>query len=104
MTSSVSARAWMVPVIALFVSAFAICTAEFIIAGLLPAIAADLAVDIPTAALLISGYALGVAIAGPVFALMTSSLPRRPLMIGLMLIFIAGNILCAVSTSYWMLL
>jgi MFS family permease len=56
-------------------SAFAICTAEFIIAGLLPAISHDLDVDIPTAGLLISGYALGVAIASPVFALLTGKLP-----------------------------
>lgn len=94
----------MVPVLALFLSAFAICTAEFIIAGLLPAIASDLNVDIPTAGLLISGYALAVAVASPLFALLTGGLPRRPLMIALMLIFVLGNILCALSTSYWMLL
>jgi DHA1 family inner membrane transport protein len=97
-------RGWMIPVVALFLSAFAICTAEFIIAGLLPAIAADLKVDIPTAGLLISGYALGVAIASPVFALLTGKVPRRPLMMVLMGIFVLGNILCALSTTYWMLL
>jgi DHA1 family inner membrane transport protein len=104
MIAATTSRSWMIPVIALFLSAFAICTAEFIIAGLLPAIAGDLKVDIPTAGLLISGYALGVAIASPVFALLTGNLPRRPLMIVLMLIFVAGNILCALAATYWMLL
>jgi DHA1 family inner membrane transport protein len=104
MSEAAASRSWMIPVVALFLSAFAICTAEFIIAGLLPAIAGDLGVDIPTAGLLISGYALGVAIASPVFALVTGSLPRRPLMIVLMLIFVVGNILCALATTYWMLL
>jgi DHA1 family inner membrane transport protein len=104
MAEATTSRGWMVPVIALFLSAFAVCTAEFIIAGLLPDIAHHLSVDIPTAGLLISGYALGVAIASPVFALLTGSLPRRPLLIVLMAIFVLGNILCALATSYWMLL
>jgi predicted MFS family arabinose efflux permease len=42
MIAATTSRSWMIPVIALFLSAFAICTAEFIIAGLLPAIAGDL--------------------------------------------------------------
>ena len=104
MADAALSRSWMIPVIALFLSAFAINTAEFVIAGLLPSIAHDLGVDIPTAGFLISGYALGVAIASPVFALLTGSLPRRPLMMVLMAIFVVGNVLCAFATSYWMLL
>ena len=53
---------------------------------------------------MISGYALGVAIASPVFALLTGRMPRRPLMIALMGIFVVGNVLCALATTYWMLL
>lgn len=104
MSDVTTSRNWMVPIVALFLSAFAICTAEFIIAGLLPAIAKDLAVEIPTAGLLISGYALGVAIASPVFALLTGGVSRRRLMIVLMGIFVLGNILCALATTYWILL
>jgi DHA1 family inner membrane transport protein len=104
MAEATTSRGWMIPVISLFLSAFAICTAEFIIAGLLPSIAHDLAVDIPTAGLLISGYALGVAVASPVFALLTGGLPRRPLMVVLMAIFVVGNVLCGLATTYWVLL
>ena len=92
------------PLIGLFLAAFAVGTTELIIAGLLPALAADLHVDIPTAGLLITGYAIGVAIGGPILAIFTGSLPRRPLLLALMVVFVAGNMLCALSTDYWMLL
>jgi MFS transporter, DHA1 family, inner membrane transport protein len=97
-------RSWVLPVFALFLAAFAVGTTEFIIAGLLPALATDLAVDIPTAGLLISGYAIGVAVGGPLLALVTGGLPRRPLLLILMAIFILGNALCALAPSYWLLL
>lgn len=97
-------RRWMMPVVALFVATFAICTAELIVLGLLPALATDLQVDIPTAGLLITGYALGVAIASPILALVTGGVSRRLLLIATMVIFVAGNILCALATAYWMLL
>jgi DHA1 family inner membrane transport protein len=104
MAEAATSRSWMIPVWGLFVAAFAVVTAELIIAGLLPEVAADLRVDIPTAGLLITGYALGVAIIGPVLALVTATLPRRALLLGLVAIFIVGNCICAISTSYWMLL
>lgn len=99
-----TARNWMVPIIALFLAAFAVCTSELIIAGVLPALAADFAVDIPTAGLLITGYALGVAVASPILALITTGLSRRFLLIGVMAVFVAATGLCAISNSYWMML
>ncbi len=92
------------PLFALFGAAFAIGTTELVIAGLLPALAADLSVDIPTAGLLITGYALGVAVGGPVLTLSTGRLPRRALLLAMMLVFVAGNALCALATSYWLLM
>ena len=79
------------PLFALFVAAFAVGTTEMVVAGLLPALAADLAVDIPTAGLLITGYALGVAVGGPILILGTGRLPRRGLLIAMMLVFVLGN-------------
>jgi DHA1 family inner membrane transport protein len=104
MEREASARSWLVPVAAILVAVFAVCTSELVIAGLLPAIAIDLAVDIPTAGLLISGYALGVAVAGPLLALATASIPRKMLLLAVMAVFVAGNVLCALSTGYAMLL
>ncbi len=92
------------PLFALFVAAFAVGTTELVIAGLLPALAADLAVDIPTAGLLITGYALGVAVGGPILILATGRFPRRALLLTMMLVFVAGNVLCALATSYWLLM
>jgi DHA1 family inner membrane transport protein len=92
------------PLLALFVSAFAVGTTELVIAGLLPALAADLAVDVPTAGLLISGYAMGVAVGGPLLALATTGLPRRSLLLALMAVFVAGNVLCALAPGYGLLM
>jgi len=95
---------WLMPVGALFVATFAVNTGENIVAGLLPVIAADLHVDIPTAGQLITGYALGVAIAGPALALVTTGISRRLLLFIVMAAFILGTVGCALSTSYAMLL
>lgn len=95
---------WLMPVGALFVATFAVNTGENIVAGLLPVIAADLHVDIPTAGQLITGYALGVAIAGPALALVTTGISRRLLLFIVMPAFILGTVGCALSTSYAMLL
>lgn len=99
-----NSRGWLVPVFALFVSAFAVCTAEMIVAGVLPALARDLGVDIATAGLLITGYAIGVALFGPALALATNHVSRRVLLIALMAVFVVGNVLCALATNYWALL
>ena len=104
MAEATTSRGWMIPVFGLFIAAYAVVTAELIIAGLLPNVAADLKVDIPPAGLLITGYALGVAIVGPILALVTATLPRRALLLGLVVVFIVGNGICAISASYGMLL
>jgi DHA1 family inner membrane transport protein len=88
----------------LALSAFAIGTTEFVIMGLLPDVSRSLAVSIPTAGWLISGYALGVAIGAPIMAILTASLPRKRALLALMAIFIVGNILCALAAGYGFLM
>ncbi|HZV11314.1 MAG TPA: MFS transporter, partial [Novosphingobium sp.] len=90
--------------LALSVGAFGIGVTEFAPMGLLPVIAGDLGVSIPTAGLLISAYALGVVLGAPLMTLTTGRVPRRALLIGLAGIFTAGNLLAALSGSYAMLL
>ena len=90
--------------LALSVGAFGIGVTEFAPMGLLPVIAHDLGVSIPTAGLLISAYALGVVIGAPLMTLTTGRVPRRTLLITLAGIFTAGNLLAAVSTGYGMLM
>lgn len=88
------------PLFVLALASFGIGTTEFVIMGLLPDIARDLAVSIPKAGMLVTGYALSVAIGAPIMALLTSRFQRKTTLIALMGIFIVGNILCAVASSY----
>jgi len=92
------------PILALAVGAFGIGVTEFAPIGMLPIIASDLGVSIPTAGLLVSAYALGVLIGAPLMTLTTARWSRRTLLVALMGIFTAGNLLAAVSHSYAMLL
>ncbi|MDT3721289.1 MFS transporter [Pseudomonas oryzihabitans] len=90
--------------IVLALSAFAIGTTEFVIMGLLPNVAADLGVSIPSAGWLVTGYALGVAVGAPFMALATAHWPRKRALLALMGIFIVGNLLCALASGYGMLM
>ncbi|MDX3101525.1 MFS transporter [Nonomuraea angiospora] len=89
---------------ALAISAFGIGTTEFIINGLLPEVAADFHVTIPAAGLLVSGYALGVAVGGPPLTMLGGRLPRKTMLLSLMVLFIAGNLLSALAPSYAVLM
>ena len=90
--------------LALAVSAFAIGTTEFISVGLLPLIAEDLSIPVTTAGLTVSLYALGVTFGAPVLTSLTSRIPRKTLLLWIMIIFIAGNSLAAFATSIQLLL
>lgn len=92
------------PILALAIASFCIGTTEFVIMGLLPEVAADLGVSIPSAGLLVTGYALGVVIGAPIIAIATASLPRKPVLIGLAMLFVVGNLFCAIAPNYWMLM
>ncbi len=85
---------------ALTISAFAIGTTEFVIVGLIPTIATDLQVSLPSAGLLVSLYALGVAIGAPVLTALTGRMPRKTLLIGLMVLFTLGNLLAWKAPGY----
>lgn len=86
--------------LALTLGAFAIGTTEFVIVGLIPTLAADLGVDLPSAGLLVSLYALAVAIGAPLLTALTGRVPRKPLLIGLMALFTAGNVVAWLAPGY----
>lgn len=89
-----------IALLALTLSAFAIGTTEFVIVGLIPTIAADLGVDLPSAGLLVSLYALGVAVGAPLLTALTGKLPRKLLLLALMVLFTAGNLLAWQAPGY----
>ncbi|MFJ2599005.1 MFS transporter [Streptomyces erythrochromogenes] len=86
--------------LALAVGAFGIGTTEFVIVGLLPEVADDLSVSIPSAGMLVTGYALGVVVGAPLMTAAGARLPRKTMLVVLMAIFIAGNLLCALAGDY----
>ncbi|MEV7628760.1 MFS transporter [Actinoplanes sp. NPDC089786] len=90
--------------LALAISAFGIGTTEFVIMGLLPEVSADLDISIPVAGTLVSGYALGVVVGAPILALAATRVNRRRALVGLMLLFVAGNLLSAVAPTYAVLM
>jgi MFS transporter, DHA1 family, inner membrane transport protein len=91
-------------VLSLAVSAFAIGVAEFLVVGVLPAIARDLAVSLEMAGALVSLYALALALGTPFIVIGLSRLPRKTVLIGFMILFLVGNLLAALSVNYAMLL
>jgi len=101
MSSSFQAR---LPLLALAIAAFAIGTTEFVIMGLLPQIALDLGVSIPRAGLLVTGYAMGVVVGGPVLVLLMVRTPQKSALLLLMALFTLGNAACALAPNYALLM
>jgi len=89
---------------ALAAATFAIGTTEFVVVGLIPEIAADFSVSIPATGLLVSLYALSITVGTPIVSVLTGFLPRRGLVIALMILFTACNLAAAIAPSYGMLL
>ena len=88
----------------LMLASFAIGTGEFVIVGLVPELASDLQVSVPTAGLLISVYALSVAFGSPVVAALLSSASPRRALLALMLLFVAGDAACAVAPGFGLMM
>jgi DHA1 family inner membrane transport protein len=91
-------------VFALALAAFCIGSTEFIVSGILLSVSSDLGVSIPTAGLLVTGYAAGVAVGGPLLGLLMTRIPLKPAILGVMAIFAVGQLLCALAPNYELLL
>ncbi|MFD8822854.1 MFS transporter [Streptomyces sp. NPDC059605] len=83
---------------------FLMGTTEFVIAGLLPELAGDLGVGVPRAGLLITAFAVGMIVGGPVMALATLRLPRRRTLIWALAVFALGHVVAALSDSFTVVL
>ncbi|MDQ0604280.1 DHA1 family inner membrane transport protein [Streptomyces canus] len=90
--------------IALALGGFGIGLTEFLIAGLLPQVASSLAVSEAAAGWLISGYALSVAIGAIALTAATTRLPRKQVLVGLVALFVIGNLLSALAPNYQVML
>lgn len=90
--------------LALAIGAFGIGTTEFVIMGLLPEVAGDFGVSIPTAGLLVTGYALGVVLGAPLMTVLGTRISRKRMLMLLMVLFVAGNLLSAVAPVFGVML
>src|SRR5215210_994039 len=90
--------------VALALGGFGIGLTEFLIAGLLPQVASSFAVSEAAAGWLISGYALSVAIGAIALTAATARLPRKGVLVGLVTLFVIGNLLSAVAPTYQVML
>ena len=97
---SLSPRRVAAAIAALSVGSFAIGTTEFVTMGLLPEMADSVSVSIPAAGHVISAYALGVVVGAPVIAIFGARLPRRALIIALMVAFAVANVTSALAQDY----
>ncbi|WP_240325268.1 MFS transporter [Amycolatopsis thermalba] len=91
-------------VFSLMLVVFGLTTGEFVIAGLVPDVAAGLSVSVPAAGLLVSAYAVGMIVGGPVVTVLTARIGRKPLIIGLVAVSVLGNLGSAVAPGYAVLL
>lgn len=89
---------------ALALGGFGIGLTEFVIMGLLPDVARDFGVTETAAGYLISGYALSVALGGVLFTALLGRLDRKRALLGLLILFIAGNLLSAIAPTYGLML
>ncbi|MGW2058600.1 MFS transporter [Streptomyces sp. NPDC001840] len=90
--------------LALAIGAFGIGTTEFVIMGLLPEVAGEYGVTIPTAGLLVTGYALGVVLGAPLMTALGTRIPRKRMLMLLMGLFVAGNVLSALAPTFGVML
>src|SRR5699024_6896755 len=81
------------------IGSFAIGMTEYVVTGLLTQIADDLQVSVSTTSLLLSAYAIGVAIFCPLLRVLTMLFSPRPLLVALMVLFIFSNILAAMAPT-----
>lgn len=89
--------------LALAIGAFGIGTTEFVIMGVLPEVAGDFGVSIPTAGLLVTGYALGVVIGAPIMTALGTKVSRKRMLMVLMGLFVLGNLISAVAPAFWLM-
>jgi len=90
--------------LALAVGGFAIGTTEFVTMGLLPQVAAGIGTDIPTAGHFVSAYAAGVVVGAPLIAVLAARVPRKQVLLALMVGFAITNVASGFASTYGQLM
>lgn len=93
----------LLPILLLAAAGFTVLTTEFVIVGLLPGIARDLAVSVPQAGLLVTLFAFAVACFGPFLTAWCARFERKRLFVGVLLLFAACNALAALAPNIYVM-
>lgn len=101
--NSVEARGGTAAIAVLTVAAFVIVTTEFLIVGLLPALARDLSVSISTAGQLITLFAVVVMVCGPFLTASLAHIERKRLFVAILILFAIANGVAAIASHFWIL-
>lgn len=88
----------------LFLGMFVLGSAELLVVGMLTLIATDLRVSIPATGTLVTGYAMGLALGGPILTALTIKLNRRLVLVGALVLFALANLLLVLVTDYGLFL
>lgn len=91
-------------ILTLMLVVFSVTTGEFVIAGLLLEVADELAISVSTAGAMVTAYAVGMIVGGPVVTMLTARVARKPLVIVLVVVSITANLGSAVAPNYVVLL
>src|SRR4051812_21982146 len=102
-TIPAQARGGSLSISILAVAAFVIVTTEFLIVGLLPALARDLAISVTTAGQLVTLFAVVVMVCGPFLTAALAGVDRKRLFIAILVLFAAANGLAAIASNVWVL-
>ena len=84
-------------------AAFVIVTTEFLIVGLLPALARDLAISVATAGQLVTAFAVVVMAFGPFLTAWLVNVDRKRLFIAILMLFAVSNAVAAMAANFWIL-
>lgn len=86
--------------IALAATFFGVGITEFISIGVLPAVANEFEISVSTAGLIVSMYAIGVAVGGPILTSLTAKVPRKKVLLSVIVLFIIGHIITAIAPTF----
>ncbi|AXE88246.1 MFS transporter [Streptomyces sp. Go-475] len=89
---------------ALILAIFCVGTAELSPSGMLDDLSTDLSVSLASAGLLVTAYALTMVVGGPLVTALTTRVPRKLLLVGLLTAFVLGNVVCALASGFGMLM
>ena len=93
-------KGYLLALVALAMTFFGVGITEFISIGILPGVASEFGISVSTAGLIVSMYALGVAVGGPILTSLTANIERKKVLLSVIVLFIIGHIITASAPMF----